>query len=261
MQPDDEERRRASAVIEAAEGISDLNEFLGATLSALDEHAGFHQSALVLALANGDSPGDRAYAGVRHGFPEFVLEEYFERWAESDPLISPRRIAGYRRDGYVDLADIAPSTTGARRRYVDDYLRRNRHTNHLSVRLAAGSTDGYLTVVGPDQYPARETLVLRMLIEPLTEAMRARLPRGIEGVLSIREAQAAELVSLGFTNLEIADVLRVEEDTVKKHVSHAAHKIGVARRAPLAVAWATGVRLDLSPLGGCARPGRARRAE
>src|SRR5436853_383109 len=83
---------------------------------------------------------------------------------------------------------------------IDDYLRRNHHTSQLSVRLAAGGTDAYLTIVGADAFSFRDLLAMHQLIEPLTAAMRARLPRGVEGVLSMREAQAAELVTLGFTN-------------------------------------------------------------
>jgi len=42
-------------------------------------------------------------------------------------------------------------------------------------------------------------------------------------------------------------VLHVEEDTVKKHVSRALARLGVERRTSLAVAWATGRRIDLPP--------------
>ena len=45
----------------------------------------------------------------------------------------------------------------------------------------------------------------------------------------------AELVALGFTNREIAGVLHVQVDTVKKHVKHALAKLGLARRTDLAV--------------------------
>ena len=61
----------------------------------------------------------------------------------------------------------------------------------------------------------------------------------------MREAQVAELVTLGFANAQIAAVLHVEEDTVKKHVSHAMGKLGVGHRTSLAVTWATGTRLDI----------------
>jgi DNA-binding NarL/FixJ family response regulator len=57
----------------------------------------------------------------------------------------------------------------------------------------------------------------------------------------------AELVTLGLTNREIANVLHVEEDTVKKHVSRAIAKVGVRNRTSLAVAWATGKRMDIRP--------------
>jgi DNA-binding NarL/FixJ family response regulator len=86
---------------------------------------------------------------------------------------------------------------------------------------------------------------MNALAPQLTELLARRLPAGLEAGLTVREGQVAELVTLGFSNAEIAGILHVEEDTVKKHVSHAMAKVGVHRRTQLAVAWATGRRLDL----------------
>jgi len=82
-------------------------------------------------------------------------------------------------------------------------------------------------------------------VPDLTELLRRSLPRGIGGPISTRETQTAELVALGFTNRQIADVLHVEEDTIKKHVSSAMAKLCVSRRSALAVAWATGVLMNV----------------
>ncbi|HKS54622.1 MAG TPA: helix-turn-helix transcriptional regulator, partial [Steroidobacteraceae bacterium] len=45
-----------------------------------------------------------------------------------------------------------------------------------------------------------------------------------------RERQALALLLLGMTNKQIALDLRIAEDTVKKHLQHIYHKLGVHRR-------------------------------
>jgi DNA-binding CsgD family transcriptional regulator len=50
-----------------------------------------------------------------------------------------------------------------------------------------------------------------------------------------RERQTLALVLLGMTNKQIAQDLRIAEDTVKKHLQHIYKKVGVHRRALLMV--------------------------
>jgi DNA-binding CsgD family transcriptional regulator len=50
-----------------------------------------------------------------------------------------------------------------------------------------------------------------------------------------RERQALALLLLGMTNKQIAQDLRIAEDTVKKHLQHIYRKVGIHRRALLMV--------------------------
>lgn len=242
-----DELRRTSAVLEAAVRSTSLAQFMSQTLGALDEHLGFSSSAFMLAVGEAPSPGRRAFAGVKHGSPPYVLEEYFERWADLDPLASEAARSSYARRGWATVADAYPSLEPGRRRFVDDFLRRVRQPGQLSFRLPAGWTDGYLTLMGPEDYSADERDLLAHVVTPLTALLREWLPRGITG-LSARESQVAELVALGFTNAQIAAVLHIEEDTVKKHVSHALARLGLHGRPSLAAAWATGRLMEAPPV-------------
>jgi len=232
-------------VLDASAAAGSLLEFLGMTLAALEEHLGHRQSAFMLALAEPPRPGRRAYAGVTHGAPEHVLEEYFERWADRDALASEAGRASYASTGQATIAELYARLEPQRRRFVDDFLRRGRQTNQLSQHLPAAWTEGYVTVMGPDEYDKRDADIMRNLAPRLTELLRSYLPRGLDRTLSTRESQVVELVALGFSNREIAGVLHVEEDTIKKHLSHALAKTGVKHRSALAVAWATGRRMDV----------------
>lgn len=249
-----DELRRLEATLAAAAAADSLADLLTVTLSAVDEHLGYPTSAFMLAIAAPPRPGAQAYAGATRGFRPYVLEEYFERWRSRDPLASEAGRVSFLNEGHVALADIYPALDRPRRRFVDDFLRRNRAPHQLSYRLPVGWSDGYLTVMGATEYTQRDRRLLGALAPGLAELLRARLPRGRSCGLTVREAQVAELVTLGLSNLEIATVLSVEEDTVKKHVSRAMDKLGVRRRSALAVTWATGHSLDLHAVAtGCAR--------
>ncbi len=56
-----------------------------------------------------------------------------------------------------------------------------------------------------------------------------------EGILSPREAEVLELLSLGYTNREIADALYIAETTAKVHVQRILRKLGVRSRTEAAL--------------------------
>jgi len=67
---------------------------------------------------------------------------------------------------------------------------------------------------------------------------------GREYGLTMREAEMIALITLGFTNAEIAHRLFITTNTVKTYIRAAYRKIGVTRR-PQAVAW--GLRHNITP--------------
>jgi DNA-binding CsgD family transcriptional regulator len=247
-----DETRRAGVVLEAAERSSSLAELMSVTLESLDEHLGFRQGAFMLTVAEPPLPGFRAYAALQHGFAPAVLEEYFERWANVDAFASDASQRSFVSRGWASIPDLYRQLDSPQQRYVDDFLRPARQESQFSIRLPGGWTDGYLTMVARSDDAERDRLELGALVERLSELLRERLPARFDGALSAREAQVAELVALGFSNREIAEVLNVEEDTVKKHVSRAMKRLGMDRRTQLAVAWATGRRLDVPAVNGSA---------
>ena len=243
-----DERRRVEAALDAPAAADSLADLLTVTLAAVDEYLGYSMSAFMLAIATPPLPGERVYAGTTRGFKPSVLEEYFECWASRDPLASEAGRLSFLRDGRVALADIYRTLDRPRRRFVDDFLRRIQAPHQLSYRLPVGWTDGYLTVMGAAEHTERDKCLLGAFAPGLAELLQALLPRGRRCGLTRREAQVTELVTLGFSNPEIAGVLCVEEDTVKKHVSRAMDKVGVRRRSALAVVWATGHSLEIRPV-------------
>ena len=64
-----------------------------------------------------------------------------------------------------------------------------------------------------------------------------RLNADVEVPLTQRESEVLRQLALGLTNKEIAQALQISYETVKEHVQHILHKVGVSDRTQAAV-WA-----------------------
>jgi DNA-binding NarL/FixJ family response regulator len=69
-----------------------------------------------------------------------------------------------------------------------------------------------------------------------------RLTTDVEVPLTQREGEVLRQMANGLTNKQIAEVLRVGPETIKEHVQHIIHKIGVIDRTQAAV-WAVRKKL------------------
>ena len=235
------------AILTSSRRCQSLSEWFTTTLESIEEQLGFGRSSLLVVLRGGPRSVHRAFAGAAHGWEADVLAEYFERWAQSDPLATERAHAMFERDGIASTAELYPALAAPQRRFVDRFLRSLGVADQLSLRLPGnGTTDGYLTLHEPEVIDRSQRLSLERLAPGLAEQLRSLLPRGLPGRLSARERQAAELVALGFTNREIAAVMNIREDSVKKHLYRVMSKLDLQRRTQLAVSWTTGRRLALS---------------
>jgi DNA-binding CsgD family transcriptional regulator len=237
---------RVQAILTATAPCQTLPDWLARVLEAVDDLLGFPHSSLLLVLAGPPRSIHRAFAGAERGGDAGVLADYFDRWADSDPLAGEHAHAMFDAQGFVSTTALYPELEPARQRFVDQFLASIGVADQLSVRLPGnGTTDGYLTVheQAPISESRRETLVA--LAPGLARQLRSFLPRGLPGAVSTRERQTAELVALGFGNRQIAATLNVGTETVKKHVYRAITRLGLERRTQLAVSWATGRKLVL----------------
>lgn len=70
---------------------------------------------------------------------------------------------------------------------------------------------------------------------------------GFETLLSSREREVCRYTVLGFSNKEVATRLEISEATVKVHLTHIFHKLGVQKRGQLAAAYHGFLALSQSP--------------
>jgi DNA-binding NarL/FixJ family response regulator len=83
-----------------------------------------------------------------------------------------------------------------------------------------------------------ESLFTRDELRRMTGALATpRLVADVEAPLTRREGEVLGQLAKGLTNKEIARVLHIGYETVKEHVQHVLHRIGVADRTQAAV-WA-----------------------
>ena len=85
---------------------------------------------------------------------------------------------------------------------------------------------------------AGENLWTRERLRRITGALATpRLQTDVEVPLTEREAQVLRHMAGGLTNKQIAAELKISYETVKEHVQHVIHKVGVSDRTQAAV-WA-----------------------
>jgi DNA-binding NarL/FixJ family response regulator len=172
--------------------------------------------------------GRQAIHSARRLEPDVVLMDV--RMPELDGIAATREIAGHG----TGSPRVLILTTFDLDEYVYD-------------ALAAGASGFLLKDVGPDQLTeairviaAGEALlaptVTRRLIDELVHGGRRRLrtPPAFDQ-LTPRELEVLELVAQGHSNTEIAELLTVEETTVKTHVSRLLAKLGLRDRVQAVV--------------------------
>jgi DNA-binding NarL/FixJ family response regulator len=175
--------------------------------------------------------GRQAIHSARRLEPDVVLMDV--RMPELDGIAATRAIAEATRVLILTTFDL------------DEYV---------YDALAAGASGFLLKDVGPDQLTEAirvvaqgEALlaptVTRRLIDELVRGGRRSLrPPAALGELTPRELEVLELVAQGLSNAEIAELLTVEETTIKTHVSRLLAKLGLRDRVQAVVlAYESGV--------------------
>jgi RNA polymerase sigma factor (sigma-70 family) len=175
--------------------------------------------------------GRQAVHSVGRLKPDVVLMDV--RMPEMDGIAATREIAGAARVLVLTTFDL------------DEYV---------YDALAAGASGFLLKDVGPEQLTEGIRIVAsgdallaptvtRRLIDELVEARRRRAtpPPALDS-LTPREREVLQLVAQGLSNVEIAELLVVEETTVKTHVSRLLAKLGLRDRVQAVIfAYETGL--------------------
>jgi two-component system, NarL family, nitrate/nitrite response regulator NarL len=105
---------------------------------------------------------------------------------------------------------------------INGYLLKNADADDLISAIHRVHQGG--SVISPE--------VTGMLLESVR---KAPLPSTDTGPLTPREADIYQLLTAGQTNRQIASSLQLTENTIKSHVRHILHKLGVQSRSQLTI--------------------------
>jgi DNA-binding CsgD family transcriptional regulator len=236
--------RRVLAVLEDCGAPSALDAFRADALDALARRLGWRRLTFFLGRApDGELGLERPVTlGVRKGLEEV----YLARYRPDDVLTSAAGRHRLRTRGVASLDDVvAAACTPGQERFLREFLVPQDigqwHSAWLDTRL---DVHGYLAVLDHPRAPLtpRDRELLRALRPHLGALLRHHLlawrPEAGTDVLTAREDEVARLVAAGLGNRAIAAHLHLSEDTVKKHISSALRKLGLASRTQLAVTLA-----------------------
>lgn len=173
-----------------------------------------------------------------------MLPEYQERWATHDVFGSPAAVRQLLTSSVASLDELVsqrrlPASSEA---YVHHFLHERWNVGSaaaMRLPLAGGRTAlvglfgrtdnelgphdiGVLRLVGQQLAPVTK----RLPIEPALQAVRS---------LTGRQREVVKLVADGQSNAQIAEILCIAEDSVKKYITRILHQTGCQSRLELAL--------------------------
>lgn len=199
--------RRMFAILEDAATAADLPALHERLQEAFARHLGWSG----VAVLTGFTP--QQVTAERPGVAEFgsrYVEEYRERWWNSDPLCSPHGIHVMRTRGVAVLRsllrDRAADDDQAGQAYVDRFLHRHGIADMVGVVIGAGTAGAaFLGVPFTADHPVgpRELLIVHKLRQQLSGHFEHHLALARPALdpyeLSARERDVAERVARGGT--------------------------------------------------------------
>ncbi|AFA71154.1 putative LuxR family transcriptional regulator [Gordonia polyisoprenivorans VH2] len=239
---DVDDYRRAFDIISGCHDASTMSEFRESLVESLCRHlnvmnVSFFSGSTFHLVFEDVTP-------LTSGSTERMLPEYQERWATHDVFGSPAAVRQLLTSSVASLNELEsqrrlPASSEA---YVHHFLRERWNVGSaaaMQLPLAGGRTAlvglfgrsdselgphdiGVLRLVGQQLAPVTK----RLPVEPALQAVRS---------LTGRQREVVKLVADGQSNAQIAAILCIAEDSVKKYVTRILHQTGCQSRLELAL--------------------------
>lgn len=178
-----------------------------------------------------------------NGHTKPLYPVYKEHWHHYDVFQAPESIASLHRTRVASTSELR-IPKGIHRQYVEDYLLP--HQVHTSAALYLDLAEGQHALVGlfdpaEGRLSEADLATLRLLARQLNHISRQFTRRSsstTDNVLSslpTRAREVARLIGEGLSNSEIARIMVIQEDSVKKYVSRVLQRTGCQNRTELAL--------------------------
>ncbi|GAA3954726.1 response regulator transcription factor [Gordonia caeni] len=222
-------------VLARCSGITDPEEFRTNVVDGISTNFGIRDVTFFSGRSFDDAFSDPD--PILTGAASHLLDEYQSRWRDKDIFATSAARQVLMRNGYVQLADFT-TLPAPQHSYVVDYLLPHGMTVASAIHLKTKTGDALVGLFDSDRELDRdETIAVRFLGAQL-QAHAAAVPFGEEdttlsALLSPRQLEVAKLVVEGLSNAEIARVMSLTEQSVKKYMSRIFAATGCANRAAL----------------------------
>ncbi|WP_066913109.1 helix-turn-helix transcriptional regulator [Millisia brevis] len=183
-------------------------------------------------------------APLTRGATARMLPEYQDRWAAHDIFGTPVAVRHLMHSSVATLDELTaggrlPAAANAYVRHFLDSRWRMASAAALRLPLVGGRT----ALVGmfgrtPEELSPRTITVLRLVgqqLAPLTKRLPLDPQVRTVARLTDRQRDVLRLVADGRSNAQIAEVLCIAEDSVKKYVTRILHQTGCHSRLELAL--------------------------
>ncbi|MFC9553514.1 response regulator transcription factor [Rhodococcus sp. NPDC056960] len=173
-----------------------------------------------------------------------MLPEYKARWARYDIFGTPVAMRQLVHSGLSTLDEL--QSMGQLPAAADAYVRYFLHSTwrmQTAAALRLELSSGHTALLGmfdpePGKIGTAEAATLRLLSKQMSAMARglpASKPQGALAKLSERQRQVVQLVADGLSNAQIAEILSLAEDSVKKYVTRILTSTGCQSRMELAL--------------------------
>ena len=233
---------RAFNLLECCDSAPALPDFKERIVEALHKHFGIQHVSFFTGATFHNTFVD--LAPLTEGLTSRMLPEYQERWARYDVFGAPVAMRHLVTSGVASLTELQNCRTlpAAADAYIRYFLRATwGMQSAVAMRLEMPS--GHTALIGmfdprPDKVGPSDLATLRLVSRQLSVISR-RLPTsragGVLATLSERQLQVIRLVGDGLSNADIAEILMLAEDSVKKYVSRILSTTGCRSRVELAL--------------------------
>lgn len=233
---------RAFDVLEGCADAACLPDFKERAVDAISEHfelrhVSFFAGATFHTVFEDAAP-------LTAGKTAKMLPEYQDRWARYDIFGTPMAMRQLVSSGVSSLDELQsmgnlPAAADAYVRYFLTSTWRMNTAAALRLELSSGHT-ALLGMFDPEpgKIGPSEAATLRLLSKQMSAMARglpASRPQAALTRLSARQRQVVQLVADGLSNAQIAEILSLAEDSVKKYVTRILTSTGCQSRMELAL--------------------------
>lgn len=173
--------------------------------------------------------------------PRQALDDYLSYFQPLD-LLHPEKLYISRRKPVICINEILSQNDYEQTEYYQDFMRKHGYYDEMGVYFMLDNQVrvvlGLVRTHDEPPFTMKDVTLLSYLIPPMSSVFMDKKKEKLKGILiengiTERESQVVHLVIEGKTNKEMAEILFVSENTIKKHLQNIFYKFGVSNRTSI----------------------------